>query len=281
MTGAERRLRPRRPDALRPLENVNTRLILGISGIVLVVGYGVLAAHNTAIARAELGVDQAFNMAHTPFFDAVALTIAWLFGPPMAVLITTVSAVGIALLTRNVMRGLTFAGIVAVGWGASEIVKLALQRPRPDAALLAHPLLTEHSFSYPSGHTCFVAALTIACVVTARDRSRRRGIAIAGAVLVVLVATSRVYLGVHYPSDVLAAIVFGSAAAEVAAVVWLGHGLVWVRAGTRGTAWWAAIDPTGSARDYAEPREALHDDEPGQADAAAHRGRPRARADNA
>ncbi|MGD0201649.1 MAG: phosphatase PAP2 family protein [Bryobacteraceae bacterium] len=93
-------------------------------------------------------------------------------------------------------------------------LKLLFHRPRP-AAFFATP--EPASYSFPSGHALFSICLwgALAAVVTARVRSLAACIAIwavAGAAMCLL-GLSRIYLGVHYPSDVLAG--------YAAAVVWV------------------------------------------------------------
>lgn len=163
----------------------------------------------------------------------MALTIAWLFNPTQATVITLLSATLIGLVTRNPARVLTFLGMIAVAWGGSEVIKWLVQRPRPDATLLAHPLLVEHSFSYPSGHTCFVAALGIALVFVAREHPGRPIVITAATLATVLVAASRVYLGVHYPADVVASVVYSIAASALSLIVWLPYVLPRMPAGWR------------------------------------------------
>jgi membrane-associated phospholipid phosphatase len=87
-------------------------------------------------------------------------------------------------------------------------LKHSYQRPRP---LLEEPLLTLATYSFPSGHT--VAATLfyglLACYLVMRGW---RWLPVMGATLMVLlVACSRMYLGVHYLSDVLAAMAEGVA----------------------------------------------------------------------
>jgi undecaprenyl-diphosphatase len=77
------------------------------------------------------------------------------------------------------------------------------------------PLLTLATYSFPSGHTASATVLygLLACYLVAHSRSRARSVAIvaAAACMVGLVALSRMYLGVHYLSDVLAAAAEGCA----------------------------------------------------------------------
>lgn len=94
----------------------------------------------------------------------------------------------------------------------NALLKQVFQRARPR---FDDPLVTLDSFSFPSGHTNaatlfygFVALLLLAQVHG--PAAGRRSAIIAGAVLMVLlVATSRVYLGAHYLSDVVAAMLEG------------------------------------------------------------------------
>ncbi|MGO4104427.1 phosphatase PAP2 family protein [Leifsonia sp. YAF41] len=206
---------------LRPLAHPRAITIMSVLALCAVIGFGLLVARTPGWSASELGIDQWLSLHHTPVLDSVALTIAWLFDPAMALAITLVSAILIGLVTRNPARVLTFLGMIAVAWGGSELIKWIVQRPRPDATLLAHPLLTEHSFGYPSGHTCFVAALGLALIFVARDHPSRPLVITVAALATVLVAVSRVYLGVHYPTDVLASIVYSLAASALALVIWL------------------------------------------------------------
>jgi undecaprenyl-diphosphatase len=76
------------------------------------------------------------------------------------------------------------------------------------------PLLTLSTYSFPSGHTASATVLygLLACYFASHARAPRRVLAVAGALAAVaLVALSRMYLGVHYLSDVLAAAAEGCA----------------------------------------------------------------------
>jgi undecaprenyl-diphosphatase len=58
--------------------------------------------------------------------------------------------------------------------------------------------------SFPSGHVCFAVSLTIALYFLFRDKRWGQWVLVVGMVFSGLVAISRVYVGVHYPIDVIA-----------------------------------------------------------------------------
>lgn len=93
--------------------------------------------------------------------------------------------------------------IVAVGGAGllNIIAKLIFQRPRPDLWISIAP---EATFSFPSGHAMGSMALVTALVVLLWSTRWKWPTLIVGSIFVVLVGISRVYLGVHYPSDILA-----------------------------------------------------------------------------
>ena len=96
---------------------------------------------------------------------------------------------------------------VLVAGVATDAAKQLTGRVRPPLAdALIHPLVAvPHSTSLPSGHaaTAFAAATVVA--------HYRRDLRVAAFVVAALIALSRVWLGVHYPSDVLAGAILGLA----------------------------------------------------------------------
>ena len=113
-----------------------------------------------------------------------------------------------ALRGRSWVLGLRLGILIGFSWGTADLVKALVQRPRPDPALLPFPPAVEPTtFSYPSGHTAFAVALGVS-VFALLTLARARYIALAAAIiLVAATAWSRVYLGVHYPTDTLASMI--------------------------------------------------------------------------
>lgn len=90
------------------------------------------------------------------------------------------------------------------GVGVNALLKLIFARPRPH---LFPPLVVETDFSFPSGHVTASVAV-YGFIAFLLWQNRHRFWAVLSALWVLVVAFSRIYLGVHYPSDTLAAMAF-------------------------------------------------------------------------
>lgn len=134
-------------------------------------------------------------------------------------LVTIVTLLGVLafLFHRRYRHALVMAGAVLLAWISSDVTKALFDRPRPD--LVPHGAYV-YSGSFPSGHSTLAAAtyLTLAMLVASLEPRRRTKALAYGVAATVLVGVglSRVYLGVHWPSDVLAGWCLGSAWALVA-----------------------------------------------------------------
>lgn len=96
-----------------------------------------------------------------------------------------------------------------VSWNLALDLKYVVARVRP---LVTDPVSTAPGYSFPSGHVANAAAATTAVVVLLwplLSRRWRGGAVTAAAAVVVLTALDRVYLGVHYPSDVVGGVLVG------------------------------------------------------------------------
>ncbi|HET9146125.1 MAG TPA: phosphatase PAP2 family protein [Sphingomicrobium sp.] len=97
--------------------------------------------------------------------------------------------------------------VILIGRGLSEVQKYWIARPRPD---LEPHLVVVKTSSFPSGHatSSMIFYLTLALALTAPGRWRLIA-ASAAILLALLIGTSRVMLGVHWPSDVVGGWAFG------------------------------------------------------------------------
>lgn len=135
---------------------------------------------------------------------------ASLYGGP-GVLIPAGLVAALAFVIKGWRRGALLVVVTLAGAGLlNGLLKFSFARVRP-ASFFDYPL--PGSPSFPSGHALYAASIFggLAVLLTARVRSRPLQLAIwlASLSLILLVGISRVYLGVHYPSDVLAGYAIG------------------------------------------------------------------------
>ncbi len=149
-----------------------------------------------------------FMHAHaTPGLDAASVLLARIGGA--IGLSAVIAALVLFFLISKRWRDALFL-ILAVG--GAEAMNLALKatfgRVRPS---LWTPLLPETSFSFPSGHATGAVTFGLALAVLAWNTRWRVPALVFGLLFGAAVSVSRVYLGVHYPSDVLGGAAAGTA----------------------------------------------------------------------
>jgi undecaprenyl-diphosphatase len=131
--------------------------------------------------------------------------------------LVTILAAAMFLLHRKARHALVLVATVLVGQAGSSVLKNFYERPRPD--LVPHAVYV-YSASFPSGHSMLSATvyLTLAALIASLEpRRAAKALVFATASLVmVAVGVSRIYLGVHWPSDVLAGWCAGSGLAFIA-----------------------------------------------------------------
>ncbi|KAA0077192.1 PAP2 family protein [Mycolicibacterium sp. P9-64] len=192
--------------------------ILWAAALVLVfVDLGVaahVAAHGTAADHSVL----AWMVHHRRGWLttlAIAITTA---GSPVAMGMFAVIVAAVLWRRRSPMEGLIVVGTIAAACGLSTLTKICVGAQRPPRAV---QLLLEVDPSYPSGHVTGTLALCgIVAVAYGRGRSSGVRTALACGVLVstAAVACTRLYLGVHWLTDVTGGLLVGGAAVIVGSV---------------------------------------------------------------
>jgi undecaprenyl-diphosphatase len=126
--------------------------------------------------------------------------------------LVTAIAVGFFLIRRQPASALLVAFSVVGGTLISTFLKMGFDRPRPDLVPHGTPVFTA---SFPSGHAMLSAItyLTLGALIARVEQTRARRIYVLGAAVSItfVVGASRVYLGVHWPSDVIGGWCLGSA----------------------------------------------------------------------
>lgn len=148
------------------------------------------------------------------------------FGPVVLPIIVALGCLVWVLIAKRWRDPGLLVGAMLLSTGISVLIKAAVARPRPDDELMTVPGV-ESSFSFPSGHTIGAATLVLVSgyLIWSRHRTGRRFVlwALASVVVVAMVAVSRLYLGYHFVTDVLAAVSLALAVLGVVVAVhrWL------------------------------------------------------------
>jgi undecaprenyl-diphosphatase len=200
----------------RFLEFLSLSLLLGLAtAIVALIFFGWL-------------VDEALEGDARAFDDATRAAVHQLASPLLTLIMRGLSFVGstialtvgtIFVVIRFVMQKWTrearLFALTMIGAGLLNItLKLAFKRPRPVPFFNLTP---PESYSFPSGHSLTSAVFfgALAAILTARIKSRRvkAAIWIVSTAMFLLIGLSRIYLGVHYTTDVIAGF--------AAALIWI------------------------------------------------------------
>ncbi|WP_285241660.1 phosphatase PAP2 family protein [Pseudarthrobacter sp. MEB009] len=214
----------RHPARVQPIPAPKHSLSIGLVLAAAVIAAGLVIRFVPGVTTAELAAVEDFSRNHSPVLTGVALVLNVLFGPVSGGLMVTATTLYLLLIKHSRPGAALFAATVASGWLTCQLFKVVIGRIRPDPALLFDPLVPEPvSNSFPSGHTSLAVALTLALFLLVRGTRWAKPVLIAGALTAVVVAWSRVYIGAHYPLDVVASFPATIAAVLIMAGIWNRH----------------------------------------------------------
>ena len=182
------------------------------AGLLALLGAALFGVSALLLKTGAVGWDESlFRMLNqVPAAAASVLTpMSHLFLPAGIIALVAVSVVYVVARNRSVLPVATGVLAAGTGWLLAHAAKAIADRPRPyevmaDAVLRQQPA---HGTSFPSSHTAVVLAIAIALMPFLA-----RPVAAAAIAYAVLVGWSRVYLGVHYPLDILGGAGTGMAA---------------------------------------------------------------------
>lgn len=185
----------------------------------VLIAFGVFAALMLAFVKLALEVTEpqaprfdqpillAIHSHASPFLDQLVPILTEL-GGPIVVAITTITLVAIYMRRGQFLRAMIIFGGVVGGIGLNLLLKTCFERPRP---MLWTRLVSEGNFSFPSGHAMTSMALAASIIAAVWYTRWRIHAIVAGAVYVVMIGLTRMYLGVHYPTDIFGGWAVGAA----------------------------------------------------------------------
>jgi undecaprenyl-diphosphatase len=176
-------------------------------GLVLL---GVLAAGPVGAADRWVAVGVNALVAPHPALVAVLVVVTGLGATPTATVV--LGTLVVALLIRRRARLAVYVAVTAIGGAAlSPTLKVLVGRLRP---VVPEPVAGAGGFSFPSGHATtvtIIVGVVLLVLLPAVPARRQRAVTVTGVCVVVLVGLTRVALGVHFVSDVVAGWMLGSA----------------------------------------------------------------------
>lgn len=165
----------------------------------------------------EDGVSRSFAAARTPFWNSATNAMSLMANTGTIIITTAVAAAVYWYLSRRLREVVTLWTGVAMQALVFLLTTLAVDRPRPGVPKLDESPPTS---SFPSGHTGAASALYFGLVILCLTRLRSTPLRVAALVVFglvpFLVATARLYRGMHHPSDVLFGMLNGLLSAVLA-----------------------------------------------------------------
>ncbi|GAC1447048.1 MAG: hypothetical protein PVSMB4_01170 [Ktedonobacterales bacterium] len=201
-------------------------LLLVYAVAIIAFGALALAAHSFRLLPGDVVITRDLQQFNNPIVFWLMAAVSWFgYGVPSTTIFVLVALI---LWVVRLRLEAVFVVLTLTGDFLNLFLKLVVNRHRPTANLV-HVVQLIGGPSFPSGHVMHYTVFYgfLAFVVAARfHRSVPRNLVVAACIaLIVLVGPSRVYLGEHWPSDVLGAYLIGG--------VWLGllwAAYVWVQA---------------------------------------------------
>jgi undecaprenyl-diphosphatase len=185
-------------------------------GVALIVLVGAMSGLGWLVTRAfvhdwpftaEDGVDRSIAGDRTPWLNHVSAFLSTMASTPYAIGLTVLTAALARLVFHRWRESWFIAGVVALEATVFLVTTLVIARPRPQ---VSHLDISPPTSSFPSGHTAAALALYGAIILAARYHGA--GWPVWFLLLIPLaVGGSRLYRGMHHPSDVVAGLLLGAA----------------------------------------------------------------------
>ena len=144
--------------------------------------------------------------------------ITYLGGPRIAAILSIIVSLYM-FIRHNFKAGICSASTLVIGNLINILAKNLIQRPRPSDKLVAIG-----GYSFPSGHTfgtaLFIFFVVFLIVPQIKDVTLRRILTFLGFLWILIIALTRVYLHVHYPTDTIASVLLVLFLWESSLIIW-------------------------------------------------------------
>lgn len=189
------------------MRKLSGRLITALAACLVlaaVFGYVASSIGNGSIARFDTPIINFVQGAEAPWLTDVMKLFTFI-GSTKTVLVISLITLGLLLYFRQKAQTLLFLIVIGGTAALNLVLKLFFHRARPDL----NRLIEISGYSFPSGHTMMATSLYIilAFILWRNAKNSGRILYIIGALFMIgMICVSRIYLGVHYPSDIVGGI---------------------------------------------------------------------------
>lgn len=198
-------------------KNTKHKLVLGFLAILALIVS--IYARFTAQFPGDLYLTPRLQSFDNHFLLSVMQWVSFIFGGWCSVLVVVI--IGILVWWRIGRLEAILIPVAGLLTLVNTALKLAIKRPRPSADL-AQVLSREQDNGFPSGHAFFaiviLGLLAYFIFINVKNHTLRTVVLVGLIALILLIGTSRVYLGVHWPSDVIGGYLIGGAL--LTALIW-------------------------------------------------------------
>ncbi|WP_268912885.1 phosphatase PAP2 family protein [Lentilactobacillus sp. SPB1-3] len=182
----------------------NQKIVIYISLVIFLILAWMVVGHFSPLQHTDEQVQAWIRSGINPTQTSIMIHVTNLMGSKSSLVIILVIIVGLLAFKQLGAALFVTVNSMLLSYPMNVGLKLLINRPRPSI----HHLVTVHSTSFPSGHA-MISIMLAGSLIILINNHWRRNIATMTAVLllslfILIIGYSRVYLGVHYPSDVLA-----------------------------------------------------------------------------
>ena len=173
-------------------------LLLGVGFFLFI--FSVLMLFIPSLHHFDLVMVEWMSQHRTVQLNTISITLSVMGGMPFVLFLTTIWCLHQAWCkkyTNIVFTSLGLIGSIATVW----LLKYIISRPRP---LEMYHLVNSYGASFPSAHSIYAAALGCLAIYLSQKHPQHTLICLCAFIWLLIMGISRVYLGVHFPSDVLA-----------------------------------------------------------------------------
>ena len=173
------------------------RMLLLVGCFVLIIS--VLSLNSAQFNQFDLTSVEWMSQHRFAVFNQIAIGLSVLGGMPFVLFLTSLWCLYLAWYkkyTEIVFISIGIFGSISFAW----LLKFTFIRPRPPEI---YHLVASYGSSFPSAHSCYAAALGCLMILIYRQHARHKLITLLAFIWMLSMGISRVYVGVHFPSDVL------------------------------------------------------------------------------